>query len=76
MQVDEDLMSIPVNVFTVDQQAELDCLKVGAMDFIPKPYPPDIEIVKARDRQVYRAVENRDPDPAHTAGQADRSVPL
>ena len=47
MQVDEDLMSIPVIVFTVDQQAELDCLKVGAMDFIPKPYP-DIEIVKAR----------------------------
>ena len=31
---------------TVDQESELDCLKIGAMDFIPKPYP-DIEIVKA-----------------------------
>ncbi|MBR2768285.1 MAG: hypothetical protein IKD68_05075 [Solobacterium sp.] len=34
-------------VLTVDQKAELECLKMGAMDFIPKPYP-DIEIVKAR----------------------------
>ena len=37
MQVDEDLMSIPVIVLTVDQDAELDCLKIGAMDFITKP---------------------------------------
>ena len=59
MQVDEDLMSIPVIVFTVDQQAELDCLKVGAMDFIPKPYP-DIEIVKARIAKCIELAENRD----------------
>ena len=58
MQVDEDLMSVPVIVFTVDQQAELDCLKVGAMDFIPKPYP-DIEIVKARIAKCIELAEDR-----------------
>ncbi len=30
MQVDEDLMSIPVIILTVDQDAELDSLKIGA----------------------------------------------
>ncbi len=59
MQVDEDLMSIPVIFITVDQQAELDCLKIGAMDFIPKPYP-DIEIIKARIARCIELAENRD----------------
>ncbi len=59
MQVDEDLMSVPVIVLTVDQQAELDCLKIGAMDFIPKPYP-DIEIVKARIPKCIELSEDRD----------------
>jgi diguanylate cyclase (GGDEF)-like protein len=47
MQTDKDIKSVPVIVLTVDHKAELECLKLGAMDFIPKPYP-DIEIVKAR----------------------------
>ena len=59
MQVDEDLVSVPVMVLTVDQDAELDCLKLGAMDFIPKPYP-DIEIVKARIAKCIELSENRD----------------
>ena len=59
MQVDEDLMSIPVIFLTVDQKAELDCLKIGAMDFIPKPYP-DIEIVKARIAKCIELSEDRD----------------
>ncbi|MDO4798237.1 MAG: response regulator [Coriobacteriales bacterium] len=59
MQVDEDLMSIPVIVVTVDADVELDCLQIGAMDFIPKPYP-DIEIVKARISQCIELSENRD----------------
>lgn len=59
MQVDEDLMSVPVIVLTVDQQAELDCLKIGAMDFVPKPYP-DIEIVKARIAKCIELSEDRD----------------
>ncbi len=59
MQVDEDLMTIPVVFLTVDQKAELDCLRIGAMDFIPKPYP-DIEIVKARIAKCIELSEDRD----------------
>ena len=59
MQVDEDLMSIPVIVLTADANAELDSLKIGAMDFIPKPYP-DIEIIKARISKCIELSENRD----------------
>ena len=59
MQIDEDLMSIPVVILTVDQAAELDCLKIGAMDFIPKPYP-DIEIVKARIGKCIELYEGRE----------------
>ena len=58
MQVDEDLMDIPVIFLTVDQASELDCLKTGAMDFIPKPYP-DIEIVKARISKCIELAEDR-----------------
>ena len=47
MQADETLRNIPVIVLTVDQEAEAKALKMGAMDFIPKPYP-SIETVKAR----------------------------
>ena len=59
MQVDEELMSIPVVFLTVDQSAELDCLRIGALDFIPKPYP-DIEIVKARIAKCIELSEDRD----------------
>ena len=59
MQVDEDLMTIPIIVLTVDQDAEVECLKLGAMDFIPKPYP-DIEIVKARISKCIELSEDRD----------------
>ena len=59
MQIDEDLMSIPVIILTVDQNAELDCLRIGAMDFIPKPFP-DIEIVKARISKCIELSEDRE----------------
>ena len=59
MQVDEELMDIPVVFLTVDQAAELDCLKIGAMDFIPKPFP-DIEIVKARINKCIELAEDRE----------------
>ena len=58
MQVDENLRDIPVVVLTVDQASELDCLKTGVMDFIPKPYP-DIEIVKARIAKCIELAEDR-----------------
>ncbi len=59
MQVDEELMTIPVIILTVDQDAELDSLKIGALDFISKPYP-DIDIVKARISKCIELSENRD----------------
>ena len=59
MQIDEELMMIPVIVLTVDQEAELDCLKIGANDFISKPYP-DIDIVKARIAKCIELSEYRD----------------
>ncbi|MCR5826605.1 MAG: diguanylate cyclase [Oscillospiraceae bacterium] len=59
MQVDEELMSIPVIMLTIDPDAELDSLRLGAMDFISKPYP-DIEIVKARIAKCIELSENRD----------------
>jgi diguanylate cyclase (GGDEF)-like protein len=58
MQVDEDLMDIPVIFVTVDQASELDCLKTGAMDFIPKPYP-DVELIKARIAKCIELAEDR-----------------
>ena len=59
MQVDEVLMSIPVIFISVDLDAELDCLKIGAIDFIPKPYP-NIEIIKARISKCIELAENRE----------------
>ena len=59
MQIDEELMSIPVIIMTVVQDAELDCLRMGAMDFIPKPFP-DIEIVKARIAKCIELAEDRE----------------
>lgn len=58
MQADEDLMSVPVIVLTVDHQAELECLQMGAMDFIPQPFP-DIGIVKARIAKCIALSERR-----------------
>lgn len=59
IKVDDDLMSVPVIVLTSDQQAELDCLKIGAMDFIPKPLP-DIDIIKARISKCIELSEDRE----------------
>ena len=53
MKEEKELKDIPVIVMTADQSAEVECLKYGAMDFIPKPYPT-VEIVQAR---VHRCIE-------------------
>ena len=58
LQADEELKRVPVIVLTVDHEAELECLKMGAMDFIPKPYP-DMEIVKARIAKCIALSERR-----------------
>ncbi|MBQ6376742.1 MAG: amino acid permease [Lachnospiraceae bacterium] len=58
LNADGTLRSIPVVVLTADQEAELECLNLGAVDFIPKPYPI-WEIVKARVDRVIELSENR-----------------
>ena len=65
---DEQLKNIPVIVMTSDQKSEVECLNMGAMDFISKPYPqPSVilaRIVRSielnEDRQIINTTE-RDP---------------
>lgn len=59
MKADDELKGIPVIVLTADQQAEVECLNLGAMDFIPKPYPA-WEIIRARVSKCVELLENRD----------------
>ena len=58
MMSDPTLRDIPVIVLTGDQEAEVECLHLGAMDFIPKPYP-GAEIIKARVSKCIELSETR-----------------
>ena len=58
MKEDPDYSKLPVIVLTADQTAEVDCLRLGAVDFIPKPYS-SWEIVRARVRRCIELSENR-----------------
>ncbi len=49
---------IPVIVLTSDHKAEVECLKAGAIDFIPKPYP-EWEVVMARVNKCIELTEDR-----------------
>ena len=44
---DEEIRDIPVIVMTTDQDAELECLNLGVMDFVSKPYPK-AEIIRSQ----------------------------
>ncbi len=63
-----DMQKIPVIVLTADQNAEVESLTLGAVDFIPKPYPlPKVILARVlrtielfEDRQIIRSTE-RDP---------------
>ena len=50
---------IPILVLTSDQTMEADCLRLGAMDFITKPYPAP-EIIMARVNKCIELSENRE----------------
>lgn len=53
-----DLRGIPVIVLTSDHDSEVESLRNGAYDFIPKPYPqPDV--IKARVSRSIELAENR-----------------
>ncbi len=55
---DETTAGIPVIVITSEQSAEVESLKLGAVDFIPKPYP-DVEVIRARVQRTIELAEDR-----------------
>ena len=56
---DPTTAQIPVIVITSEQSTEVESLKLGAMDFIPKPYPaPDV--VRARVLRTIELSEDRE----------------
>ena len=59
MRNDEEIRDIPVIVMTADPDAELECLHLGVMDFVSKPYPL-WEIVRARVNRCIELAEDRD----------------
>lgn len=58
MSADTHLNNIPVIVLTSDKGQEVECLDLGASDFIPKPYP-NANVVLARIRRVIELFEDR-----------------
>ena len=56
---DELTAQIPVIVMTAEKQAEVESLKLGAIDFISKPYPAT-EVVMARIQRTIELSEDRD----------------
>ncbi len=59
MRPDPVLRKIPVIVITSDQSAEIECLQLGAIDFIPKPYPQP-GVILARVLRTIELSEDRD----------------
>ena len=58
MRADPATAQIPVMVVTADQTAEIESLDLGALDFIPKPYP-QAGIIQARIRRIIELSEDR-----------------
>ena len=58
MRADEALKHIPVIVLTAEQDAEVRSLKLGASDFIKKPYE-NVGIIKARIKRTIELSEDR-----------------
>jgi len=59
MKDDPELRAIPVIVVTADQDAEVKCLDLGAVDFIPKPYP-QASVILARARRTVELYEDQE----------------
>ncbi len=56
---DEHLARIPIIVTTAEKETEIESLNLGAIDFIPKPYPA-VGVIKARVRRTIELSEDRD----------------
>ena len=59
IQADSAYSRIPVIVMTADSEAEVESLTLGAMDFIPKPYPQQ-KVILARILRTIELYESRD----------------
>lgn len=53
-----EIRDLPVIVVTSDQMAEVESFTLGALDFIPKPYPRQ-EVIRARVRRAIELYEGR-----------------
>ena len=58
IKADPAYLRLPVIVMTADQEAEVECLTLGAIDFIPKPYPQP-KVILARIRRTIELSEDR-----------------
>ena len=58
MREDEELKKIPVIVLTSEKSAEVKSLKLGAVDFIPKPYDSP-EVIMARIKRSVELAEDK-----------------
>lgn len=56
---DKLLSHIPVIVMTAEKDTEVESLRLGAADFIPKPYPA-VDVVRARVLRTIELSEDRD----------------
>ena len=56
---EESLSRIPIIVMTAERDTEIESLKLGAIDFIPKPYP-QIGVIKARVQRTIELSEDRE----------------
>ena len=56
---DEELSRIPIIVTTAEKETEVESLKLGAIDFIPKPYPA-VDVIQARALRTIELSEDRD----------------
>ena len=59
VKADPAVAQIPVIVISGDQNSEIECLTVGAIDFIPKPYPA-AGVILARVLRTIELSEDRD----------------
>ena len=59
VKADTRFARIPVIVMTVDSGAEVESLTLGAIDFIPKPYPQQ-SVILARVQRIIELSEDRD----------------
>ena len=59
MRSEPEYAHLPAIVMTSSREAEVESLTLGAMDFIPKPYPLP-KVIQARVRRTIELSENRD----------------